>query len=83
MGTDERLKKLNGLEISDRMEDVRCVVVLAEQNPFSKSLKPQSLSSLPFSKIEIFRVGFGLWSCDAYQFKKGEWRRPALFGQTI
>lgn len=83
VGTDEQQKKLKKLEISDRMEDVRCVVVLAEQNPFSESLKPQSLSSLPFSRIEIFRVGFGLWSCDAYRFKNGEWRRPAVFGETI
>lgn len=83
LGTNKRMEKLKQLKVSDRMEDVRCVVVLAEQNPFSKSFKPQSLSSLPFSKIEIFRVGFGLWSSDAYQFENGEWRRPAVFGPTI
>ena len=37
VGTQEQRKKLKALEISDKMDDVRCVVVLAEQNPFSKS----------------------------------------------
>jgi hypothetical protein len=79
---DERLKKLKTLEISDQMEDVRCVIVLAEQNPYSKSLDPRSLSSVPFRRIEIFRVGFGLWSCDAYRLENGAWQRPKTFGET-
>lgn len=80
-GTNERLEKLKQLEVSDDIEDVRCLIVLAEQNPFSRSLDLGSLSSVPFKKIEIFRVGFGLWSCDAYTLENGKWHRPAAFGQ--
>ena len=65
LGKDKRLQKLSTLEISPRMEHVRFVIVLAEQNPFSASLDPHTLGALP--NVEIFRVGFGLWSCDAYR----------------
>jgi hypothetical protein len=82
LGSDKRLKKLKKLEISDRMDDVRCVIVLAEQNPYSESLDPRSLSSVLFRRIEIFRVGFGLWSCDAYRLENGAWQRPNTFGET-
>jgi hypothetical protein len=80
LGTDRRLQTLSTLEISTRMDDVRFVLVLAEQNPFSKSLDPSTLGELP--NVEIFRVGFGLWSSDAYRLEAGVWRRPAFFGQA-
>jgi len=83
LGNDRRVQKLRTIDISDRIEDVRCLVVLAEQNPFSQRFDPQSLSLVPFQKIEIFRVGFGLWCCDAYRLQNGTWHRPAAFGQTI
>lgn len=82
LGIDERLEKLKVLEISDKMDDVRCVIVLAEQNPYSKSLDLSSLSSIPFRRVEIFQVGFGLWTCDAYRFENGAWHRPSTFGET-
>jgi hypothetical protein len=83
LGSDKRLEKLKTLEISDQMDDVRGVIVLAEQNPYSESLDPRSLSSGPFRRIEIFRVGFGLWSCDAYRLENGAWHRPPIFGETL
>jgi hypothetical protein len=55
-GTNKRLEKLKQLKVSDQIEDVRSLVILAEQNPYSKSLDLSSLSSVPFKKIEIFRV---------------------------
>ncbi len=56
------LRKIQELEISSSVKDVRVVVALIYYNPKSRKLDLGALKKLPFaSQVDLFFLGFGIW----------------------
>ncbi|GJE53811.1 hypothetical protein [Methylobacterium thuringiense] len=58
--------KIQRLPVSDRIKDMRAVVVLVDYNPRAGRLDLGALRALPFAdQIDLFHLGFGLWRANS------------------
>jgi len=65
-------RKIQGLSVSPRIEDLRVVIALVDYNPRATCLDEDSLRMLEFaSQIDLFYLGFGMWKKNAVRLTSG------------